>query len=302
MVSSPSPGPPSTDVVYSKIGAASFSSLEYSSGKLGYAEHEDLQHSKLRALCAGYGARVVACVVAALAVCLLVFLLLQARHDHNKEEIPSNPGTSGPAVIAPATAPVALPESPSVPMPPSSAPAQASSLSSLCNTTEQAELCLQTLSKFSTTQPTAALQDLAAFVAGVALGCLNETYTLAMNLSKGGDGSGGEKAVLQDCLDLLDQARDGLHDSIDRLSNLDPHGDSKVVQGQVMDARVWMSSSYTEQDTCWDGFEDVEGPVKDQLLRSGQPIAPLITMALSFAKVLQQVGLSTLYALRPSPP
>ncbi|KAI5083341.1 hypothetical protein GOP47_0003084 [Adiantum capillus-veneris] len=254
MVTSPSPCPPPTEVVYSKIGAASFSSLEYSSG------------------------------------------LLAHRNGHKSD-------LSRPPLIAPSTAPVPpLPESPPTQPPSPSASVQAQSLSSLCSTTEQAELCLKTLSTFPSLQTTVSLQDLTAFVVKTALGRTNETYTLALNLSRSGDGSGSEKAVVQDCLDLLDQARDELHDCIDSLSHLDPHGDAKVVQGQVMNVRVWMSSSYTDQDTCWDGFEDVEGPVKDQLLKSGQPIAPLISMALSFANVLQQVGLSTLYALHQSPP
>ncbi|MCO5551053.1 hypothetical protein L7F22_004550 [Adiantum nelumboides] len=294
VVTSPSPRPLSTEVVYSKIGAASFASLEYASGKPGHDEVQ--QHSKFRAFCAGYGGRALACAVALLAICLLVIFLLQSRHDHTKG------GTPGPPLVAPTTSPSPLPESSPPPAPSSSKPAQALSLSSLCNTTEHTELCMKTLSAFPSTHSTAALQDLTAFVVKEALEHLNETYMLALNLSRIGGGSGGEKAVLQDCLDLLDEARDGLHDSIDRLSHLDQHEDEKVMQGQVMDVRVWMSSSYTKQDTCWDEFEDVEGNVKEQLLMSGQPIAPLISTGLSIAKVLEEVGLSAIYALQPSPP
>lgn len=146
------------------------------------------------------------------------------------------------------------------------------------------------------------MQDLTAYVVGAALNLVNESYTLAVNLSQGGNGSRGEKAALQDCLELLDQARDGLNDSINRLSHLDTHADGKVVKGQVMDVQVWMSSAYTDEDTCLSGFDDVEGPIKGEMVRAGQPIEPLIAMALSFAKTLQEVGLSTFYALHGSSP
>eukprot|EP00250_Pteridium_aquilinum_P033114 c5211_g1_i1 orf=191-1099(+) len=301
MVSSspPSCPPSAAGAVYSKIGSSSSSSLQYSSAKSGYAGHGgNLQHNKLRAFCAGYGGRALACAVAALGICLLVVLLVQGRHSHNA---PHKPGSSGSPFITPTPSPV--PESPPPPPPtttPSpSTPVQGQSLASLCNTTEQSQLCLTTLSEYPSEEPTAALQDLTAYVAGIALTYVNQTYILAVNLSRAGNGSGGEKAVLQDCMELLDQARDGLNDSMNRLTHLDANGD---VRAQVMDVQVWMSSSYTEQDTCWDGFEDIEGGVKDQMIKAGQPIAPLIAMALSFAKTLKEVGFSSFYDLHSSSP
>ncbi|KAH6555144.1 hypothetical protein KP509_1Z278600 [Ceratopteris richardii] len=197
-------------------------------------------------------------------------------------------------------------------MPPSPAPepsqhgvsnrSQGLSVFSLCNSTDQSKLCLEVLSDFPSSQPVVSLLDLTTFVAGRALAKLNETYALAMNLSRSGEGNQHEKAALQDCLELFDEARDGLVDSIDKLSHMKAGEDPKLAQKDVMDVRVWLSASNTQQDTCWEGFDGIKGKIKDKLLQSGNLVAPRISIGLDLAQILQEVGLSTYYKMQFSAP
>ncbi|KAH7279543.1 hypothetical protein KP509_37G023700 [Ceratopteris richardii] len=173
---------------------------------------------------------------------------------------------------------------------------------SLCNSTDQSKLCLEVLSDFPSSQPVVSLLDLTTFVAGRALAKLNETYALAMNLSRSGEGNQHEKAALQDCLELFDEARDGLVDSIDKLSHMKAGEDPKLAQKDVMDVRVWLSASNTQQDTCWEGFDGIKGKIKDKLLQSGNLVAPRISIGLDLAQILQEVGLSTYYKMQFSAP
>ncbi|KAH7302074.1 hypothetical protein KP509_23G055300 [Ceratopteris richardii] len=280
--------PSSGEVVYSKIAVSSFPSSEAAPGKLHALDgNEIVPPHKVRDFCASCGVRIIGCALGALAICLLVILLIRGHGDNIKGKLYSRS-----PIEAPGTSPSPASEAPS-----NFSQSNALPLYPLCNSTDEPQVCLEIFSTFPKKQSIAALQDLTSFVSKDALYKLNESYALAVTLSNGGNGSDGEKAALQDCLDLLDSAKDDLTGSITRLSQLIPNNDTVYVTKNVMNVRVLLSSSLTEQDTCWDGFDGVDGDVKDQLLKLGQRVGPPMHIALRFAKKLQDVGLSSLYAV-----
>ncbi|MCO5610672.1 hypothetical protein L7F22_064913 [Adiantum nelumboides] len=177
------------------------------------------------------------------------------------------------------------------------------SLTSLCNTTTYPSLCLSTLSSFPSSQPSAYLQNLTAFVVSSALLQLNRSYSIAQGLDhhiSDVASRDNSSATLQDCLGLMDESRDGLQSSVDRLSHLDEGAPPATLSTQVMDVRVWLSASLTELDTCWDELADPSvAELRARLEQAGQEyLEPLLSVALSLAQTLHQPGgASTLYAL-----
>lgn len=177
-------------------------------------------------------------------------------------------------------------------------------VAALCNSTTNARLCLVTLSKYPSSKPSVHLQDLTAYVVAQALVEVNRTYTIGKQLAAHEDAA-GDKFTLQDCLELLDDAVERLKSSVNGLSKL--NASSKLpgsLRGQIMDVRVWLSSSYTDLDTCWDELSDPKlvAPFKTSLGIINQKIEPLLAIALSLAQTLEgEGGVSTSYALPRQP-
>jgi pectinesterase inhibitor-like protein len=174
-------------------------------------------------------------------------------------------------------------------------------LESLCNSTQDSGFCVETLGSYprSEGETAASLTDLTGYVVSAAMDAVNRTYDLGRDLFEARNGTKGELAVLQDCVELLDQSMDSLKDSRDLLRHLDV-----ASRGKVMDVRVGLSAAYTDQDTCWDEFGDLGGgKVADRMSKEGGSIAPLLSLALSFALTVQNHSPATVYIplLAPSP-
>ncbi|MCO5558372.1 hypothetical protein L7F22_011954 [Adiantum nelumboides] len=175
------------------------------------------------------------------------------------------------------------------------------SLTTLCNATTNLALCISTLSSFRpSTQPSAPLQNLTAFVVSAAIRQLNRSHAIGHGLAQGSHKSVSDKGILQDCLELMDDSRDELLRSVQRLSHLDAKAPLDTLGGQVMDVRVWLSSSLSDLSTCWDELADAKAAqLRASFHGAGQEqVEPLLSIALTLAERLEQPGgAATFYTL-----
>ncbi|KAB5531627.1 hypothetical protein DKX38_018297 [Salix brachista] len=84
-----------------------------------------------------------------------------------------------------------------------------------------------------------------------------------------------ERSAFDDCLELLE-------DSIDALSrSLSTFAPSSGGGGSTEDVVTWLSAALTNQDTCSEGFEGVNGTVKDQLTERLKDLTELVSNCLA---------------------
>lgn len=156
-----------------------------------------------------------------------------------------------------------------------------------CKTTPYPQLCLQILSS----SPHSSLHRQICVVSSVALSLTNASYHLALHVSHATPQSApaAYAGVLQDCIDLMGNSMDQLRLSIARISHLDPAGSPEpALHAQVMDAQVSLSASFTFQDTCSDELQQHDTtPATAQLLKQGDAIGRVVSVALSLAATLQ---------------
>ncbi|XP_059629051.1 probable pectinesterase/pectinesterase inhibitor 61 [Cornus florida] len=80
-----------------------------------------------------------------------------------------------------------------------------------------------------------------------------------------------------DCLELLDDSVDLLTRS---LGSVVPARDGTLA-GSKADVMTWLSTALTNQDTCTDGFDEVNGYVKDQMLARLSDLSELVSNCLA---------------------
>lgn len=85
------------------------------------------------------------------------------------------------------------------------------------------------------------------------------------------------RSAYEDCMELLD-------DSVDLLSRSLASVSSSV--GSTQDIMTWLSAALTNHDTCSDGFEQLNGYVKNQMLDRLKNLSELVSSCLAiFAAV-----------------
>uniref|UniRef100_A0A6M2FAL8 Pectinesterase n=1 Tax=Populus davidiana TaxID=266767 RepID=A0A6M2FAL8_9ROSI len=83
------------------------------------------------------------------------------------------------------------------------------------------------------------------------------------------------RSAFDDCLELLDDSIDALTRS---LSTVTP---SSGGGGSPEDVVTWLSAALTNQDTCSEGFEGVNGTVKDQMTEKLKDLTELVSNCLA---------------------
>ncbi|KAK1419870.1 hypothetical protein QVD17_29276 [Tagetes erecta] len=127
-----------------------------------------------------------------------------------------------------------------------------------CNTTRYPETCFTSLSKYSSTvkhDP----NRLATAAIHVAL--TTATHT-AIYISKMPNNT-TDIAAVRDCSSVFVDAVDEIRKSQKEMKRLGWIGES--VRFQLSNVQTWMSAALTNEDTCIDGFDDVEGDVKREV-------------------------------------
>ncbi|GAU21111.1 hypothetical protein TSUD_10280 [Trifolium subterraneum] len=92
------------------------------------------------------------------------------------------------------------------------------------------------------------------------------------------------RAAYEDCLELMDESMDSIRMSMDSLSTmsstLSRDDEPSSVAGSE-DVMTWLSAALTNQDTCLEGFEDISGTVKDQMVDNLKDLSELVSNSLA---------------------
>ncbi|XP_051145245.1 21 kDa protein-like [Andrographis paniculata] len=156
------------------------------------------------------------------------------------------------------------------PEPPSAAPAPAPGttarasdyIRTSCETTLYPELCYRSLFGYAN----AVQKDparLARVAVGVSLSRARHMADYLANISGAAEygGDGRASAAVHDCFSVFGDAVEQIRGSLKKMRRL--NGTGEELRFQMSDVQTWMSAALTNEDTCTDGFEDVEdGPLK----------------------------------------
>ncbi|XP_044464063.1 probable pectinesterase/pectinesterase inhibitor 61 [Mangifera indica] len=86
------------------------------------------------------------------------------------------------------------------------------------------------------------------------------------------------RSAFDACLELLDDSVDALTRSLGSIVQI-PGGNGNAYARE--DVVTWLSAALTNQDTCTDGFSDVDGAVKDQVADKLKDISELVSNCLA---------------------
>ncbi|KAK2439498.1 21 kDa protein [Trifolium repens] len=144
--------------------------------------------------------------------------------------------------------------------PPTTANNDAEYIRSSCNATLYPDICYTSLSRYAN-----AVQQnpgqLARIAIAVTFSKVHRTASYLSNLTRVADYSGNSRAALalHDCFSNLDDAVDEIRGSLKQMRQLGAAGsgtDSFLFQ--MSNVQTWMSAALTDEETCTDGFQDVE--------------------------------------------
>ncbi|KAI4313748.1 hypothetical protein L6164_026703 [Bauhinia variegata] len=134
-----------------------------------------------------------------------------------------------------------------------------------CNVTLYPDVCFSSLSRYAN-----AVQQNPAQLARVAIAVsLSKVHNMASyinNLTREADYSANSRATsaLHDCFSNLDDAVDEIRGSLKQMRQIGAAGaGGESFRFQMSNVQTWMSAALTDEETCTDGFEDVQdGHVK----------------------------------------
>lgn len=133
-------------------------------------------------------------------------------------------------------------------------------------------LCLRTLSSYS--GPANTPRDLAQAAVKVSLSRARKVsgYLTANVTGK----SKRERVALSDCVEQMAESVDELSRTLGELKHLR----GETFKFQMSNAETWVSAALTNEDTCVDGFEGVDGKVKSEVKRKITNVAKVTSNAL----------------------
>ncbi|KAF9601058.1 hypothetical protein IFM89_015984 [Coptis chinensis] len=145
-------------------------------------------------------------------------------------------------------------------------------ISKTCSKTRYPELCVNSLLDFPGSL-TADQRDLVHISVNMTLQRVGHALYGASEISNL-EMDTRVRSAYEDCLELLEDSVDHLSSS---LNSVGP--DSKA--GSTGDVLTWLSAALTNQDTCTEGFEDVNGVVKNQMVLHLRDLTELVSNCLA---------------------
>ncbi|XP_047336955.1 pectinesterase inhibitor 3 [Impatiens glandulifera] len=141
------------------------------------------------------------------------------------------------------------------------------------------QICIHTLSSYtgSTTTP----RDLAQAAVRVSLGRARKVQTYLGTLKSQ---SKREQSALVDCLEQVGDSVDDLSKTLSELQHLRPG----TFRWQMSNAQTWVSAALTNEDTCLDGFKEMETTVRVDVKRKMINVARVTSNALYLINRLDQ--------------
>ncbi|KAL1219502.1 Pectinesterase inhibitor 11 [Cardamine amara subsp. amara] len=177
-----------------------------------------------------------------------------------------------------------------------------------CNATLYPDVCFTSLAGYAS-----AVQDSPARLAKLAIGVsLSQAKSTAAYLSKlsrsavvtstakySGDGHQTTSAVIRDCISNVEDAVDEMRGSLRQLRNMNGGGgvaaarrSVETFRFQMSNVQTWMSAALTDEDTCMDGFEDLEegGVIKTTVCDRLEEVKRLTSNALALVNTYANNG------------
>ncbi|XP_015572919.1 pectinesterase inhibitor 3 [Ricinus communis] len=134
-------------------------------------------------------------------------------------------------------------------------------------------LCMRTLSSYS--GPANTPHDLALAAVEVSLGRASKVSKYLSSLSSGLK-TRKERVALSDCVEQISDSVDELSNTLNELKHLR----GETFRWQMNNAQTWVSAALTNEETCLDGFEQVQRKVKCDVKRKITNVARVTSNAL----------------------
>ncbi|CAJ2676114.1 plant invertase/pectin methylesterase inhibitor protein [Trifolium pratense] len=165
---------------------------------------------------------------------------------------------------------------------------------SSCNTTLYPDICYTSLSRYAN-----AVQQnpgqLARIAIAVSFSKVHRTASYLSNLTRVADYSGNSRAALalRDCFSNLDDAVDEIRGSIKQMRQLGAAGSgTNSFLFQMSNVQTWMSAALTDEETCTDGFQDVEDcPMKSDVEKRVTKVKKFTSNALALVNGYAKQGM-----------
>lgn len=154
-------------------------------------------------------------------------------------------------------------------------PSQA--MSRACSKTRYPTLCVNTLLDFPGSK-TASAADLVHISVNMTLQHLGRALDVSSEISNLQMDT-LVRAAYEDCLELLEESVDQLSRSLNSVAPPTERNGQRV--GTTNDVLTWLSAALTNQDTCSDGFSEVSGHVKDQMVNALKDLSELVSNCLA---------------------
>ncbi|KAL9241918.1 hypothetical protein vseg_015974 [Gypsophila vaccaria] len=139
---------------------------------------------------------------------------------------------------------------------------------SSCNATLYPDVCFTSLSRYATYVKSDPAQ-LARFAIGVSLVQARHALSGIYNVTRLADYAADNRvtSAVHDCTALLRDTLDQMRVSLKQMSRIGSLGSGvEAVRFQLSNVQTWMSAALTDEDTCSDGFDDVDdSPVKSEV-------------------------------------
>ncbi|XP_004148136.1 21 kDa protein [Cucumis sativus] len=153
-------------------------------------------------------------------------------------------------------------------------------IKSKCSAATYPDLCVQSLSSFSSTiqrNPRQLVQTALA----VSLSHAQSTRSFVWKLTKFSGLKPRERAALKDCMEEVGDTVDRLNKSVEELKRVS--GSKKDFQWHISNVETWVSAAMTDENTCSDGFAGsaLNGRIKSSVRGRIVDVTRVISNALS---------------------
>ncbi|KAL3825471.1 hypothetical protein ACJIZ3_021500 [Penstemon smallii] len=140
-------------------------------------------------------------------------------------------------------------------------------------------ICLRTLSSYGGAATT--LTDLAQASVKITLSQARDTLNFLSNLKD--KSNGREQGALADCVDQMGDSVEELSKTLSALHHL-RRGDD--FRWQMSNAETWVSAALTNEETCVDGFKEIDGKIRSDVRRRITNVARVTSNALYIINLL----------------
>lgn len=162
-----------------------------------------------------------------------------------------------------------------------------------CATTLYPTLCYTSLSRYANAIRQSPAQ-LALVAIGVSLSKAKHMTVYVSNLTSQADYGPDPLAAsaLHDCFSNFGDAVDEITGSLKQMRSLRVNGNGQSFRFQMSNVQTWMSAALTDQETCTDGFEDVqECPLKKDVCDRAEKVKKYTSNALALTNSYAEKGI-----------